>query len=213
MYGFLRGLLPVLRAAQDRSRPWVYADRGYFRASYGNDYSGYFRLTRDRVQHDGSGDGDSDRWKRLELEIFPWRKGRTILVCPPGDIFTKAIGGFSASDWLTETLQKLRRSTDRPIVVRQKPAPGSGARPLVEDLKDAHALVTYMSNTAVEALLFGVPVFVTGDSIATSMGKRDLAEIESPYYPEDRERWARVVAANQWTLSDLRQGKANGLFK
>lgn len=208
MYGFLRGLLPTLRQAQREGREWIYADRGYFRATRGHDHSGYFRFTRGALQHSGEGEGGG-RWDALGLEIQPWRRGRHILVCPPGDVFTEAIGGFTADEWRRRVVSELSRATDREIRIRSKPAIKDTSRPLAVDLADCHALVTYMSNTAVEALLAGVPVFCTGECAASAMGKSDLSQIERPAYPEDRERWARVLAANQWTLEEVRAGMAN----
>lgn len=211
MYGFLRGLLPTLDNARSEGRPWVYVDRGYFRSTYGTNYDGYFRATRNAFQHDGRGESDSARWDRLVIKMAPWRRGRHILVCPPGEIFTTAVGRFTAKLWLDETLAKLRSATDRPIKVRYKPKPQSGT-PLADDLQDAHALVTYMSNTAVEAVIAGVPVFCTGRCAALTMGQADLAKIETPVYP-DRAGWAHALAMNQWTLEEIRKGKANHLFK
>lgn len=210
-YGFLRGLLPMLQQARQEGRAWAYVDRGYFRATYGTDYSGHFRVTRSAFQHDGRGSYDSSRWARLSLRMHPWRRrGSHILVCPPGEVFCSSIGGFSAKEWLDQTLASLRAHTDRTIRIRHKPAPGLG-KPLIDDLQDCHALVTYMSNTAVEAVLAGVPVFCTGRCAALTMGKSRLEEIETPAYP-DREQWAHALAWNQWTLEELRTGKSNHLF-
>lgn len=212
MYGFLRGLLPTLNQAREFGRPWVYADRGYFRATYGADHSGHFRFTRNAFQHDGRGQADPARFQRLVLRIAPWRRqGKHVLICPPGDVFTQAMLGISAQEWLEDVGAKLAASTDRPLRVRSKAAPSG--RPLIEDLQDCHALVTFMSNTAVEAVLAGVPVFTTGRCAAAVMGCSDLAKIETPRYPEDRERWAAVLAANQWTLEEVRAGKVNRLFE
>lgn len=214
MYGFLRGLLPTLQTARADGRPWVYIDRGYFRATYGDDYTGFFRVTRGAWQHSGRGLGvvETTRWENLLLKIQPWRRGRHVLVCPPGDVFTQAVGGFSAKEWLDSTLEKLHANTDRPVVVRHKPAKGDKTPPLAHDLQDCHALVTYMSNTAVEAVLAGVPVFTTGQCAASAMGKKDLSEIESPAYPDGRESWAATLANNQWTLAELSKGAANHIF-
>lgn len=214
IYGFLRGGLAVLQAAQKEGRQWVYADRGYFRATQGADHSGYFRLTRNAYQHDGmSLLRDPQRWARLALRIAPWRRGRHVLVCPPGDVFTRAVGGFAADTWLQDTLRTLRAHTDRPIRIRHKPRPKDNAPPLAFDLQDCHALVTYMSNTAVEAVLAGVPVFCTGKCAARAVGRSDLTQIEHPYYPDWRHDWAATLAANQWTLNEIRAGLANEVFK
>lgn len=219
MYGFLRGLLPTLSAARAEGRPWVYIDRGYFRASRGDDYTGYFRLTRNGLQHDGRGDADAAadaRWSALMLKLAPWRRqGKHVLVCPPGDTWLGAMGAPYATtqkEWIGKTLDQLHANTERPIRIRYKPKNVAQPEvPLIEDLQDCWALVTHASNTAVEAACAGVPVYVLGPGPGQLVGQRDLTKIESPVYP-DRESWVRVLAANQWTLDELRRGAANHLF-
>lgn len=225
MYGALRGLLPTLRQAQREGRTWFYADNGYFRAGKG-EYA-YFRITRNALQHDGAGGlprpwmRPHPRWAGMGLAIRPWRKsGSHVIVCPPGRLFG-ATFGFSADEWLACTLAALRRHTDRELRVRAKmswndvkpmdiPRPGKVAvrEPLATDLKHAWALVTHSSNSAVEALLAGVPVFCTERCASGAMSLADLAAIETPRLDGDRERWVRVLACNQWTLGEMRSGLA-----
>src|SRR3546814_146351 len=109
--------------------------------------------------------------------------------------------------WLKRVVGELRLHTDRPIVVRTKPRRAAHT-PLSADLRDCWALVTFMSNSAVEAVLAGVPVFCTGTCAASRMGLSDLARIESPAYPGGRAQWAWNLAANQWTLDEMRAGEA-----
>ena len=84
MFGALRGLLPTLRRAQREGRRWFYGDNGYFRTERSNPGAGYFRVTRNAMQHDGAGEASPERWRKLKLNIAPWRtKGSHIVVCPP----------------------------------------------------------------------------------------------------------------------------------
>lgn len=197
MYGYLRGLWPTLRQAKAEGRAWLYLDNGYIRPGH---FHGFYRATWCAYQHSGLGKPDFDRLKALDIDIRPWRKGRHVLVCPPGDAYAEH-HGFTAKGWLKETLATLKASTDREIVVRPKGTP----RPLADDLADAHALVTHASNTAVDAALFGVPAFVNGPSPARALGNTDLREIERPVYGP-REEWAAVLAANQWSIAEMRAG-------
>jgi UDP:flavonoid glycosyltransferase YjiC (YdhE family) len=70
--------------------------------------------------------------------------------------------------------------------------------PFEEDLAEAFCVVTHSSNTAVEAILAGVPAFVLGQSAAQPFACNDLKMIEAPF----------VLADNQWTLKEIREGKA-----
>ena len=106
--------------------------------------------------------------------------------------------------WLADCQARLRAATDRPIRVRRK----DDRRPLAADLDDCWALVTHASNAAVEAVLAGVPVFVTGPSAAAAMGSLDLDAIEQPVMPEGRRAWAERLAAAQWSLAEIRNGTA-----
>jgi hypothetical protein len=53
-----------------------------------------------------------------------------------------------------------------------------------------------------------VPVFPLGKCAASRMGLSDLARIETPYYPGDREQFLWNLAAQQWTLDEIAAGEA-----
>jgi hypothetical protein len=99
----------------------------------------------------------------------------------------------------------LKASTDREIRVRTKEQ--RKAVPFAQALQGAHAVVCWTSNAAVDALLAGFPVFCTAPCAAYRMGQTDLAKIECPFFPPDREQWARNLAANQWTLNEMTSGQ------
>lgn len=204
-YGNLRGLKPVLDQAILDGRDWYYADNGYFRPGH---YDGYYRVTKNAYQHDGAGSATPARWERLGKPLLPWKKGGSfVMVCPPGDAYAR-LRNFDNARWLKETLTALQANTDRRIEVRVKPAKGKPDAPLWAGLKDCHALVTHSSNSAVEALLFGVPVFCTAHCAASRMACNDIAGIETPLYRDGREQWAWNLAAAQWTLDEMKAGTA-----
>lgn len=211
VYGRLRGGREILESAIRQGRTWWYIDRGYFRASHDVNYGGYFRVTRNALQHDGvAGNVDPARWRALQLGLQDWRtSGTHILVCPPGRVFA-SLSGFSADAWLRETLATLRAHTDRPVRVREKPQHAATQRnvALRDDLQDCWALVTHSSNAAVEAVRQGVPVICTAQCGASAVGTTDLTHIESPPTPDDRDTWAAVLANNQWTLAEFESGLA-----
>lgn len=206
LYGALRGLLITLQNAQREGRTWYYADNGYMRRGH---YDGYYRVTRNALQHDGSGTASSDRWRSLGMTIEPWRTGgRHIVVCPPSRLFA-TLFGFNADHWLRDVVATIKANTDRPIRVRRKMSwteVKAPMAPLQEDLQNAWALVTHSSNAAVEAAMAGVPVFATDQCGASRVALSDVTKIEKPIRPDDREEWLSVLAANQWTLDEMRSG-------
>lgn len=227
MYGCLRGLIPTYYGAIREKRALYFADNGYMKP--GKDERGHFRITKNALQHTGTGEfpiSESDakrRFKNLGIEIKPWRKrGRHVLVCPPLRL-SGAVWGYDADAWLANTLAELRKHTDRELRVRakltwndNKSSNTSGYRgrpktnlvPMADDLKDAWALVTFNSNSATEALLAGIPVFCTEPCASYAMGTPDLSLIETPRMDADRGRWAAMLACNQFTLGEMRDGTA-----
>jgi hypothetical protein len=211
MFGYLRGVLPTLQQAQREGRTFYFADNGYFRPGRRISDRGFYRITRNALHHDGSGDASSARWKALKMTpIAPWRKaGSHVVVCPPSRLMA-GILNFDADKWLADVLAKLEAATDRPIRLRRKMSwqevmDRSGPT-LADDLRGAWTLVTHSSNAAVEALLLGVPAICTRACAAHRMTVHDPAQIETPIMPDDREQWAWNLAANQWNLAELADG-------
>lgn len=201
VYGCLRGTKEVVDQAKAAGRTWYYADNGYFRPGM----DGYFKVTKNALQHDGSGQFGPERWRRLGKTIHPWRAdGEHILICPPSMSWGE-IWGFDPMQWLADVLERLSSSTDRPLHIRHRENLDTQ---LHVALDNAWAMVTHSSNAAVEALLWGIPVFCTDPCGAYRMGTPDLSRIENPPMPDDRElwQWACNLAANQWTIQEMRDG-------
>ena len=201
VWGVLRGSKDIIDDADRNGRYFYYIDHAYF----GRGHMRNYRITRNGFEAGAIRQCPHDRIAELGVDLAPWRRGgREILCCPPPDYFMAEHG---CQDWLEETLQTLRAVTDRPVVVRTNPAPGETAVPLQEALKTAHALVTHSSNVAIEAAVLGTPVFVAPTSAAAPVGRTDLTAIEEPVFAE-REPWLAHLAYNQFSLEEIRSGKA-----
>lgn len=184
-----------LQAIRRAGGTWYFGDHGYFGRGE------YYRITKNAFQHDGRGEPD---YSRLRLKPKPWRtSGSHVVVCPPDDAIAE-LRGFNVETWLRNVRKRLKQNTDREIIIRDRHAQTS----LLKDFADAWALVTWASNAAVEALMEGVPVFCTDDCAAQVMGLSDPVNIEYPRYPDNREEWAAVLAANQFTMSEIAAGVA-----
>lgn len=176
-----------------------YADHGYFGRG------AFLRITRNALQHDGTGIYHQRRFLTFGIPVQPWRKtGRHIVLCPNGAEYF-ALFGIDVQQWIASVKADLAQYTDRQVIVRWK----RSETPLAADLVDAWAVVAYSSNAAVEAVLAGVPVFVLAPfAAAARMGLSNLSQIEQPIYPDGRWSFAAALAANQWTLEEIAGGVA-----
>lgn len=170
----------------------------------------YFRAAKNALQWRGRPD-----WRKfdaLALGVQPWQRGgKHILVIEQSDYFMREVCGWDwgVGAWRKHVLHRLQQHTDRPIVVRHwSRDKAERARGLHEDLKGAWALVTHMSAAANEALVAGVPVFLTGGGMALELGSSTLEEIEAPRYPAKRLDFLASLAGAQWTLEEIERGDA-----
>lgn len=207
-YGVTAATKHLWHQARTEQRPRFYLDNAYFDAGREK----YFRATCNALQAFELLPPAPERFARLGVAMQPWRRdGRHIVVCPQSDEFMRTCCNWAggAVAWLEEVLQTLNAHTDRPIVVRHwQRNKASAAASLGRELKGAWALVTHMSAAANEALVAGVPVFVTGLCAATPMASGALAQIEKPLRPDGRLEWAAGLAGAQWTVEEMKIGRA-----
>lgn len=158
-----------------------------------------------------------DRAIKLGIGMKPWRKdGKHVLLCGqvPWDASVEMCKDYPG--WIHYTAKQIRFHTDREIRFRPHPLGNVGpipgctysTAPIQEDFKDCWAVVTYNSNSAVEAVLEGIPAF-TFDSGAMAKGVSSqwLQELGSPHMPS-REDWLSDLCYAQWSLEEMRSGEA-----
>lgn len=206
-------LRPIIEGWIARGRTRIQWDRGYARRVFATwlprgANGGYYRWHVNAYQMRRIRDVPGDRWKALlpgnltdirKLKVLPWqRPGRHIVVAEPSAVYAASHG---IDGWTERTVARLRELTKRKIILREKTC----ARPLQDDIRDAHCLVTHGSVTAVEAVICGCPVFVDGSSAASLVGLTDLTAIETPIYP-DREAWLHSLAYCQYNEAELVNG-------
>lgn len=218
-YGLQGNLKRAFDAYIAAGKPVVYIDLGYWKRKLpGGGLEGYHKVSvNDRhptayfrnVQHSG------DRFAQLGVPIEPWRSGGDhILLAGLG---AKAAGslGLKAEEWERNAIAALRKVTDRPIIYRPKPSwdearPIEGVgyswnEPLEVALHNCHAVVTRHSNTAVDAILAGIPA-MAWYGVAAPVTSQDYRDIEQLPRLEDRASWAADIAYTQWTVSEMRNG-------
>ncbi len=192
----------------DPMRDYYYCDNSYFDESRQQ----YFRVTRNRLQHTGLGESNGKRFEQLGIQIKPQvKKGAHLVLCPQSEHFMDKIVGYRGS-WTQHTIEDLKLvAADRPVRLRLwSPAKDKLAATLADDLRNAHALITWSSAAAVTAVLSGVPVFCSGQCAAAPVANRDFGTLALPYFFGDGmiRNWAGVLADNQWTLDEMFKGKS-----
>ncbi len=192
----------LMDQARQERRDLYFGDHGYFKRFT------YYRITKNGYQHAGTGTHPSDRFASLRLNVAPdWNVGGSaIVICPQSEIYMRQFG-IDVRQWVLMVVEAVGRISDRPIVVRWKAQ--AQRRPLYVDLHDAWMVVVFSSASAIEGLIAGVPCCTLAPWASTArMGITDLSEIERPYYPADREQFFWNLAYQQWTLDEIRQGRA-----
>lgn len=164
----IRGMLyykDLIKKCWKDNKTFYYIDTGYF-GNYINNVnpSGqkiYHRLVKNDIQHTTFKSGmPDDRLKRTGVEVLqPPKNGEHILLVAPSKK-PCMFYDIDLEEWKASTIQKIKQYTDRPIRVRDKADRTTRvAKPIHKDFKDCHAVVTYQSIAAVEALMAGIPTF------------------------------------------------------
>lgn len=204
-WGVDRATIPLWDAVQRSGTPYWYIDNAYLRGAGGPHY----RVTYCAEQHNGRGESDGSRFAALGLKILACADaGRDIILATSTDWWHKRHGDVDARSFEKRIRAILSRHTARRVIARAKPIHGRREPPLSEQLHTAHAVIVHASMVGAEAVLAGVPVFALGGAAFDTVAERDLARIESPFYPspDARLRWASVLADNQWTLAEIARG-------
>ena len=170
---------------------------------------------------------DDARIKKFNLYPKPWRGGDHIIICTQ-NINSAAWHGGNMIEWVDKQLQWIRSQSNRKVFIRIHPRHKINAQPLTKKykdvhistpkptgnvdevdfkklLQDAHAVVNYNSNPAIESVLEGVPVFVDNSSLCRSVGNTIGGDIENPVTP-DRTEWCKRISYCEWFVDEIEQG-------
>ena len=129
--------------------------------------------------------------------------------------------------WIEQQINEIRKYTTRPILVRPHPRnimhldekkfknvkvrlPKRDYRTYDDTdfkatLERTWAVVNHSSNPAMEAVMKGIPVFVSESSLCHDVGNISLADINTPAMP-NRLGWANKLAYTEWFEDEIEQG-------
>lgn len=200
---------------QEIKRNFYFIETGYLgNHIYSENPTGkkmWHRITKNDLQMVNQKPRPADRWERLKLSPYPWKKdGRKILVCPPSQK-TMNVYHMDLDQWMHDTVALIKAHTDRPIEIRLKAGRSErvGHNTIEQALMaDVFAMVTFNSIAACESVFFGIPVFVGGPSAAGPVALNDLSKLETPLYAENRHEWLCNLAYGQFNTDEMIDGTA-----
>ena len=160
--------------------------------------------------------------KRIEVESAKI-SGNDVVICTQNPMSEQWRNQPITAKWIEQTINTIRKYTDRPIVVRPHPRqrisdiPGcviEMPRPIQGTydsfdydrcLSTAWAVVNHNSGPGSLAVLNGVPAFVHASSLAAPVGNTDLSAINNPSKP-DRTAWLERLAHTEWYTEEIASG-------
>ncbi len=172
---------------------------------------------------------DDKRWPLFNHQFRPWNQtGNVIVICGQHHNSQQWRENPSLKSYFKNCIEEIRRYTDKPIVIRPHP------RNIVHNfpehkykhvrvnlpkrdwntyddtdfkkiLSSTWAVVNHSSNPAMEAVINGIPVFVSEKSLCHDVGNTDLSDILHPAMPA-RQNWANQLAYTEWFTEEFREG-------
>lgn len=194
VWGQLRGARELL----SKSRDFYRMDHAYIGRKK------YYRVTHRDFNPSRIVSRPSDRWQELKKRFNvsvrePRRDGKHILVCLHRQ---ETMVFFGEKDWENRIGAMIKANTDRPVIMRGR----ESNKPIAEDLKNAHCVVHYASNAAIDAVLAGIPVVTLGPHITRPLSG-SLETIDGIELP-DRQRFLHHLAYCQFTPEEMKSGEA-----
>lgn len=176
------------------------AENGYF----GRDEPGgpWYAISKNQHHHGGAAVPEISPIKGLKS----WRnEGDHILICAQRGFGSKVMG---CAGWADKTAAELRKRTKRPVRLRIHPGNHAPKVPLADDLAGCHAVVLWSSNSGIEALMQGVPVFYGAPRWIAEKAALPLvgADLEQPFMG-DRTAGLSHAAANQYSVEEIASGE------
>ena len=171
---------------------------------------------------------DDKRWPLFKHELRPWNPtGDLIVICGQHDTSEQWKGLPKMSNWIEQQIKEIRQYTTRPILVRPHPRntiafnenkfknvkvrlPKRDFRTYDDTdfkatLERTWAVINHSSNPAMEAVINGIPVFVSESSLCHDVGNTNLFDINKPAMP-NRQSWANRLAYTEWFEDEIEQG-------
>ena len=223
--GRMEGYRPIWEKYRQQNKPVIVLEVGGLKRNES------FKIGINGINRDAdfaNQEFDDKRWPLFNLKFKPWNPtGEIIVICGQHDHSEQWKGLPRMGAWISQQIQEIRKYTTRPILVRPHPRnqiqfkendfTNVKVRHPKRDFKTyddtdfkatlerTWAVVNHSSNPAMEAVINGVPVFVSESSLCHDVGNIKLADINTPAMP-NRKIWANKLAYTEWFEDEIRQG-------
>ena len=158
--------------------------------------SSYFRISHNAFFFSGMGLYPSDRFSKLNIKIKKRKtKGSKILLIPPEEGSAEKF--YQVSDWLKNTIDEIKKYSDREIIISNK----FDKKKASDYFNETFVLVTYHSNAGIDAMINGIPCIFTNQQRQFSK----ISQIENPFYSENI---LYNLAYWQWNVHEMKSGEA-----
>ena len=180
----------------------------------------------------------NDRLSKLGISWNGWKNnpdGNILLFLQlPGDA---SLRGISIYAWAFSAIKKIRKHTNRTIVIRTHPmhnikdtdefykmiadlflenisnvvVSNGKTVPLDNDLSSAFCTVAYSSGSSIDSILAGIPtIAVDAGNFAFEVSSNFFEDINSPKKESERviNQWLNKLSYSQWTIEEMFNGAA-----
>lgn len=223
--GRMQGNRPVWERYRKDNRPVIVIEVGGLRRNES------FKIGINGINRDADFANDvfdDKRWPLFKHTLKPWNPtGDMIIICGQHDASEQWVGKPRMGKWIEQQITEIRKYTTRPILVRPHPRnqipfnetnfdnvkvrlPKRDHRTYDDTdfkalLSRAWAVVNHSSNPAMEAVINGIPVFVSESSLCHDVGNTNISDINTPAMP-NRINWAHKLSYTEWFENEIRAG-------
>ena len=166
---------------------------------------------------------DPDRPKKLKISLATNLSANPAVLVAAQHNRSLQVAGLQTQElWIAKTIQQIRNTTPRPIVVRPHPRSRLNWDLLPRDIQiehpkkmtstydsfdihfDFHAVINYNSGPGIQAGIAGARPIVDSTSLAHPVAV-NIADIDKPY-AVDREQWLIEMCHTEYTLEEIQAG-------
>jgi hypothetical protein len=165
---------------------------------------------------------DMDRPKKLGVSLAINLSRNPAILIAAQHRFSLQLANQNHEEWIMDTVDEIRRVSDRPIVIRPHPRSPLQIGTLTDTITiekpakipdtydsfdmhfDYHAVVNYCSGPGIQAAISGTRPIVGTYSLALPVSVA-IDKLDQPY-DVDRDQWLVEICHTEYTVNEIEQG-------